>query len=124
MATKAFDRRNTSGVATRWTSKEIAEESVNEAFQQWITRNPRGLDSWMSRMRNKFGRNGDRGYFDPQTDLKSITWTLRDAKDLGLKWVRNGAQGVDAGNKVIIQLKYVGRGHPSGYVVYSAYLAG
>ncbi|MFF7068693.1 ricin-type beta-trefoil lectin domain protein [Streptomyces pseudovenezuelae] len=124
MAAKALDPRNISGVATRWTSKEIAEQSVNEAFQQWIARNPRGLDSWMSRMRNKFGRNGDRGYFDPQTDLKSITWTLKDAKDLGLKWVRNGAQKVDAGNKVIIQLKYVGRGHPSGYVVYTAYLAG
>jgi hypothetical protein len=124
MAAKALDPRNRSGVATRWTSKEIAQDSVNTAFQQWIARNPKGLDGWMSRMRDKFGRKNDRGYFDPQTDLKPITWTLKDAKNLGLKWVRGGEQKVDAGTKVIIQLKYVGRDHPPGYVVYTAYLAG
>ncbi|MET7389957.1 ricin-type beta-trefoil lectin domain protein [Streptomyces sp. NPDC005529] len=122
MAAKAEAARG--GIATRWASKEIAAQSVNDAFQQWFARNPKGLDSWLSRMRNKFGRNGDRGFFDPTTDLKDITWTLKDAQNLGYKWVRNGPQKVDAGNKVVIQLKYVGRGHPSGYVVYTSYLAG
>ncbi|MFI7499060.1 ricin-type beta-trefoil lectin domain protein [Streptomyces sp. NPDC049687] len=122
MAQKA--ENSTSGIATRWNSAAIAEKSVNEAFQQWIARNPKGLDSWLTKMRNKFGKNNDRGYFDPRTDLKEITWTLKDAENLGLKWVRNGEQGVDAGNKVVIQLRYTGRQHPPGYVVYTSYLAG
>ncbi|MGW1723251.1 ricin-type beta-trefoil lectin domain protein [Streptomyces sp. NPDC002306] len=122
MAAKA--ESTTGGIATRWASQEVAAKAVNDAFQQWIARNPRGLDGWLSRMRDKFGRNGDRGFFNPRTDLKEITWTLRDAKDLGFKWVKNGPQKVDAGNKVVIQLKYVGRGHPLGYVVYTTFLAG
>ncbi|MEU9402363.1 RICIN domain-containing protein [Streptomyces sp. NPDC048242] len=122
MAAKANDTQ--SGIATRWTDEATALRSVNEAFQQWIARNPRGLDGWLSKMRNKFGKNGDRGYFDPRTDLKQITWTLADKGSLGRKWVRNGPQNVEAGNKVVIQLRYVGKPHPSGYVVYSAYLAG
>ncbi|MER5432105.1 ricin-type beta-trefoil lectin domain protein [Streptomyces sp. NPDC002588] len=116
---------NRSGIATRWNSAQIAEDSVNQAFQEWIARNPKGLDSWLSKMRDKFGRNNDRGYFDPQTDLKRIPWTLKNAKNLGLKWVRGGTtQGVDAGNKVVIQLRYVGRQHAPGYVVYTAFLDG
>ncbi|MGW2958375.1 ricin-type beta-trefoil lectin domain protein [Streptomyces sp. NPDC001220] len=122
MADKARTVRG--GVATRWMSEDVANSSVNDAFQQWFARNPKGLDGWLSRMRDKFGRNGDRGHFDPQTDLKEITWTLKDARNLGFKWVKDGPQKVDAGNKVVIQLKYVGRQHPSGYVVYSSYLAG
>ncbi|MER6269777.1 hypothetical protein [Streptomyces sp900105755] len=49
------------GVATEWMSADVAQSSGNDAFQQWFARNPKGLDGWLSRMRGKFGKNGDRG---------------------------------------------------------------
>ncbi|MFE9998442.1 ricin-type beta-trefoil lectin domain protein [Streptomyces avermitilis] len=122
MALKAEKAKN--GVATRWTDEATAMSSVTEAFQQWIARNPRGLDGWLSKSREKFGKNGDRGYFDPQTDLKTIPWTLKDKVSLGEKWVKGKPGKVPAGNKVIIQLKYVGKSHTPGYVVYTSYIAG
>ncbi|MGW2853756.1 RICIN domain-containing protein [Streptomyces sp. NPDC001215] len=121
MAEKASKASN--GIATRWTDEATAMSSVNDAFEQWIARNPHGLDTWLSKMRNKFGKNNDRGYFDPNTDLKKITWTLKDKGSLGRKWVKDGPQNVKAGNTVVIQLKYVGKSHPLGYVVYTSYLA-
>ncbi|MGY5121691.1 hypothetical protein ACWC2H_38660 [Streptomyces sp. 900105755] len=44
-----------------WMSADVAQSSGNDAFQQWFARNPKGLDGWLSRMRGKFGKNGDRG---------------------------------------------------------------
>ncbi len=39
--------------------------------------------------------------------------------------MKNGAQGVDAGNVVVIQLEHVPKKeHASKYVVYTAYLEG
>ncbi|MGI5426130.1 ricin-type beta-trefoil lectin domain protein [Streptomyces sp. CA-179760] len=123
MALKADESRN--GIATRWTSEEIAAEAVDKAITAWIKQagKAKELDDWKIQQAQRIGK---KIAFVPDRDLKTIKWTIRDmGPSLGQKWVRNGPQGVAAGTTVIIKLKYVGKQHkPSKYVVYTAYLEG
>ncbi len=122
MAAKAEASRG--GIATRWDSKEIAARAVDDAMRQWIAQPGKAdeLSAWILKRANQVGKGKG---FDPKTDLKTIRWELRGENGLGKQWVKNGAQGVDAGNVVVIQLKYVPKKeHASKYVVYTAYLEG
>ncbi|MGW2864182.1 RNase A-like domain-containing protein [Streptomyces sp. NPDC001205] len=103
-------------MATRWNDAATAERSVDAAFKEWIKKasNAKRLRTWIAQQsHNKF--------FDPRRDLLEFEWTLRDQGSLGLRWVKNGPQGQDVGNTVVIQLKYAGKHKPGKYVVYMSY---
>ncbi|MFF4358770.1 RICIN domain-containing protein [Streptomyces sp. NPDC001604] len=132
MAAKALDPNNRRGIATRWASQDVAAEAVDKAITQWLDHHPdhlTELNTWQNKIAQKLGKGGR---FDPQTDLKTIRWEVRDMSvKLGDKWVRNGTEAVKSAvdtDWVIVQLKYIGKKnaeHPHGkWVVYTSYLEG
>ncbi|MBC3840721.1 hypothetical protein GXW82_11905 [Streptacidiphilus sp. 4-A2] len=107
------------GRATRWNDQNTAVTAVNKAFQGWMSKpaNVKRLQNWLI-AQSKRG-----GAFNPKVDLLPISWQVRDeGSSLGTLFVRGGNQvGTPTGNTVQVLLKYVGRGHPEKYVVYTAY---
>ncbi len=107
------------GTATRWNSQDTAVTAVNKAFQGWMSKpaNVKRLQDWLI-AQSKRG-----GAFNPQDDLLPISWQVRDqGASLGTSFVRGGNEvGTATGNTVLVFLKYVGKGHPEKYVVYTAY---
>ena len=132
MKAKALDPRTTKGVATRWASLAIAKDAVDKAINQWLEHDPEHLQSlnkWQNEQAQRMGKK-------KPTVLKPIEWEVRDLDTkggpIGYKWVKTGAttaeKSVITSKKVIIQLKYIGKGnraHPHGrWVVYTAYPEG
>ncbi|MFJ8947914.1 polymorphic toxin-type HINT domain-containing protein [Streptomyces sp. NPDC102395] len=117
------------GIATVWNDQDTAMRAVNDAFQQWVARSPknaRKLQDFITAQRNKPRSE----LFDPRFDLFTIEWELRGEGSLGKIWRSGASAPVNAGNKVVINIKAVRRAThdgdptnniPENFVVYTAY---
>ncbi|MEU8616356.1 ricin-type beta-trefoil lectin domain protein [Streptomyces sp. NPDC048623] len=119
------------GIATVWNDEDTAVRCVNEAFQQWLARSPKNgkkLTDWITAQRKKPSSE----IFDPRYDLFTFEWELRGEGSLGKVWHAGAQTPVNAGNKVVINIKAVrGKGNahpgdpvtnvPNNFVIYTAY---
>ncbi|MFJ3794235.1 polymorphic toxin-type HINT domain-containing protein [Kitasatospora sp. NPDC090091] len=112
------DKIAKNGIATVWTDKATAAQSVSDTFKQWLARSPKNaakLEKWISDQSKK-------RFFDPDVDLFPIDWELRDAGSLGTVYTKADGKIVSTptGSKVVIRLKYV-KNHTDKFVVYTSY---
>ncbi|MEU9802553.1 ricin-type beta-trefoil lectin domain protein [Streptomyces sp. NPDC051000] len=128
---QALAKAERDGIATAWNDADTAARCVNEAFTQWLARSPKNgqkLSKWITDQRKKPANE----IFDPRYDLFPIEWELRGEGSLGKVWRQGSQTPVDAGNKVVINIKAVrGKGNshpgdptqgvPNNFVVYTAY---
>ncbi|MEU7030421.1 RICIN domain-containing protein [Streptomyces sp. NPDC046275] len=128
---QAMAKATRDGIATVWNDQDTAVRCINEAFQQWLARSPKNgkkLQDWITAQRKKPSSVG----FDPRYDLFPIEWELRGEGSLGKIWHSGAQTPVNAGNKVVINIKAVrGKGNahpgdpvtnvPNNFVIYTAY---
>ncbi|MGW5304629.1 ricin-type beta-trefoil lectin domain protein [Streptomyces griseoluteus] len=110
------------GTATKWTDQATAVGAVDQAMTDWIKvpGNAKTLESWRIKQAQRVGKGIG---FDPRKDLLTIRVPVDGyGPSLGKKWVKNGPQGVPAGNVVHIELKFVkGHAKPRTWVVYTSF---
>ncbi|MGX5211702.1 ricin-type beta-trefoil lectin domain protein [Streptomyces violaceus] len=126
---QAKDKAKKDGIATVWNDEDTAMRCINEAFQQWLQRSPKNgkkLADFITKQRKKPRSES----FDPRYDLFPIEWELRGEGSLGKIWHAGATTPVNAGNRVVINIKAVrGNSHPgdpaenvpNNFVVYTAY---